>query len=110
MKINGYVSRGWLGVQTADVDETIAERLDLEDAAGALVAHVVDNTPAQEAGVEQHDVIIAWNGEEIAGKDDLLRAVGKTKANSEVSVTLLRDGQSHELTVTVGRRPRQLNR
>ena len=54
------------------------------------------------------DVIVRWGDREIAGQFDLSRAVSRTEIGSEVAVTIVRKGQRIELTVTVGRRPAQL--
>ena len=59
---DGKVTRGWLGVQIQDVDEGMAKALQLNGWNGAIISQVIKNSPAEDAGVEKQDVIIAVNG------------------------------------------------
>ena len=55
----GKVTRGWLGVQIDNINEGLANALKLEDLNGAIITHVISGSPAEEAGVEEKDVIIS---------------------------------------------------
>ena len=62
----GETRRGWLGVRIQNVDETTAEALGLDRARGALVAGVDPEGPANAAGIETGDVIVRFDGQEVA--------------------------------------------
>jgi serine protease Do len=99
---NGHVQRGWLGVQIQGLTAELAESLDLSEDKGALVASVVEDSPAQKAGIRIGDVIMKFNGNSIDEMRDLPRIVADTPGNSEVVVNVWRDGKIHSLQVTVG--------
>ncbi|WP_300038165.1 DegQ family serine endoprotease [uncultured Roseobacter sp.] len=103
LKEFGETRRGWLGVRIQDVTEDVAEAIGLEVAAGALVTDVPEG-PAREAGMEAGDVIISFAGEEVADTRELVRRVGNSPVGETVRVTVMRDGKSKVLRVTLGRR------
>ncbi len=108
LKETGKVARGWLGVQMQPLTESLADRLGLESTRGALVAGVVNDSPAEAAGVQPGDVILQWNDEEISDPSDLSLAVAGTEIGSEATVVVVRGGEERELTVEVGERPSRL--
>ena len=71
LKENGTVTRGWLGVQIQPVTEDIAESLGLEEAKGAIVADVTEDSPALAAGLKPGDTILKVDGKEVADARDL---------------------------------------
>jgi serine protease Do len=99
----GETRRGWLGVRIQDVSDDVAEALGLETTAGALVTDVPEG-PAADAGIEQGDVILAFDGDEIADTRDLVRRVGNSEIGREVRVRILRDGETMTIPVVLGRR------
>lgn len=111
LRTTGKVAaRGFLGVRMWDVSEHLAWQLGLEEAGGVLVAEVEPGTPAQEAGIQRRDVIVAWNGQKVRDSRDLALSVARTEVGSKATVAVVRDGQRLELAVTVGERPLQLER
>jgi serine protease Do len=102
---NGTVSRGWLGVQIQPVTEDIAESLGLQDTKGALVSEPQPDGPAQAAGVEAGDVIMAVNGQPVASPKELARLIGGLQPNAAAKVTVWRDGKSRVLDVNLGEMP-----
>ncbi|MEM7410372.1 MAG: Do family serine endopeptidase [Myxococcota bacterium] len=93
LKANGRVTRGWLGVVIQGVSPEIAEELDLDEAAGALVSKVVEGGPADDAGIEKMDVIRKFDGQSVDDYDDLPRIVASTPVNKRVEIEVLRDGK-----------------
>ena len=99
----GETRRGWLGVRIQDVTPDIAEAMGLEKAAGALVTDVPDG-PAKDAGMQANDVIVSFDGKDVADTRELVRRVADTDVGKAVRVVVLRDGKTQTLSVTLGRR------
>jgi serine protease Do len=104
------VTRGWLGVRMQRLTDDLAERMGLPEARGALVADVLPDSPAQEAGIEQGDVIVQWDGKPVHDGDDLRFLAAGSKVGSEIKVLLYRNGQKVEVRVKVAERPPMVDR
>jgi serine protease Do len=105
LKQYGETRRGWLGVHVQNVTEEIASSLGLQEPKGALVAKVSPDSPAAVAGIKPSDVILSFDGQPIENMRSLPRAVAATAIGKSVAVELVRDGQTVDLNVTVGRLP-----
>jgi serine protease Do len=105
IKDQGYVSRGWLGVLIQDVTRELAESFGMDKPMGALVARVLDDSPAQKAGIEVGDIIIEYNGGEVSYSSDLPPLVGRTRVGDKAKVKVLRDGKVKNLLVRIGELP-----
>lgn len=105
LRTTGRVSRGWLGVLIQDVSRDLAESFDMDRPYGALVAQVVPESPAAQAGLEVGDVIIRFRGEEVTTSSALPPMVGRTPVDTEAEVTIIRDGSEQSLTVVLGELP-----
>lgn len=100
----GETRRGWLGVSIQDVTPDLAEGIDgLEEARGALVTNVPEG-PALDAGMESGDVILAFNGTDVADTRELVRLVGAAPVGEAVTLDVLRDGETQPIEVVLGRR------
>ena len=102
---DGAVSRGWLGVRVQSVDEDIAETLGLDEATGALVSEVMEDSPAAAAGLRSGDIILAVDDEEIAKPRHLSRLIASLDADTQRRIRLWRDGEEHSLSVNLGELP-----
>lgn len=96
----------WMGVYTQSVDRELADALKLDVDRGAIITNVADDSPAEEAGLQKDDIIIAVDSESIDRAADLTRAIADHRAGDEVTVKVLRDGQEKDLTVTLDSRRR----
>ncbi|SEL60088.1 serine protease Do [Roseovarius azorensis] len=99
----GETRRGWLGVRIQDVTDDVAEAMGLEKAAGALVTDVPEG-PAADAGMLAGDVILSFDGKDVADTRSLVRQVGNTEVGKAVRVLVFRDGKTTTLKITLGRR------
>jgi len=99
----GETRRGWLGVRIQDVTEDLAEGLGLAEARGALVTDVPEG-PAAEAGILAGDVILSFDGADVADTRGLVRRVGNTEVGKTVRMVVFREGETRTLRVTLGRR------
>jgi serine protease Do len=102
LRENGEVRRGWLGVRIQNVTDELAEGLRLDRARGALVAAVTEGGPAQEAGIEQGDVILEFDGREVSEMRRLPAMVAETSVGSTVDVTIWRRDGEKKVRVKVG--------
>ncbi len=101
LKSSGKVVRGWLGVYIQKVTPELAESLGLEDSRGALVAKVLDNGPAQAAGVKRGDVIVAFDNQPVDDSRELPLLVGRTDLGHKGILKVIRDKQTIDLPVTI---------
>lgn len=104
IKSGKKISRGWIGVTIQDVDENAARALGLNDRKGALVGSVLENEPAQKAGIKDGDVILAVDNKDIEDSAALLRAIADKAPGTTAVLTVWRDGKTSEITVTLGER------
>lgn len=98
--------KGWLGVSIQDVDEDLKEALDLKSTEGVLVNEVVEDSPAEEAGIKKKDVIMKYKGKKVKDTGDLTTWVRETKPGEEVRLEIIRDGKKKKPKVIIGKLPR----
>ena len=100
----GTVVRGYLGVQIQDLTADIRRSLGLDTSVdGVIVADVTADSPADDAGIRQGDIITSCDGEDIETAAQLRNLVAATEPGSEKPVGVLRDGESKEYPVKVGK-------
>src|SRR3546814_2099567 len=105
LREHGQVERGWLGWQIPNLTPDFAEALGLDESAGAMVAAVTPDSPAEEAGIKTGDVILGFAGKDIADSRELARVVAQHPADSEAEMTLWRDGSEQTVEVVTGEQP-----
>ena len=105
LREKGRVSRGWLGVLIQDVTRELAESFGMAKPQGALVARVLEGSPAERAGFEVGDILLSFDEHVIERSSDLPPIVGRTRVGREVEVEILRSGQSMILKVTTDELP-----
>jgi serine protease Do len=99
----GETRRGWLGVSIQSVTDDIAESINLGKARGALVADVTRTGPAEKAGIQPGDVIVAFNGRPVNSMRDLPKIVAETPVGTKAEVKLMRKGEEVTVMAEVGR-------
>lgn len=102
---NGKVVRGWLGVSIQTVDESLAKGLNLDGPGGVVVSQVVENSPAEKAGLQAEDVILAMNGRKVKDNSQLSADIAAMAPGSQANLTVLREGRKREIAVTLGEQP-----
>jgi serine protease Do len=105
LQASGTVTRGWLGVYIQEVTPELAEAFGLDEASGALVAKVFDDSPAVEAGLHREDVILSFNGRKVEKSSELPVIVADTPVGSKVNVEIMRDGKRKTVKVAIGEMP-----
>jgi serine protease Do len=90
---DGRLTRSWMGILVAPVDDAVAKKLDMSAPRGALVGDVVAGGPADAAGLLPNDVILEFGDEEIEDGRRLPWVISMTRPGTEVEVEILRDGK-----------------
>ena len=98
----GKVTRGVIGVQIGDVPREDCQVLGLDAPRGVIVSTIAPNGPADEAGMEPGDVIVAYGGEPVEDSADLQSRVVGTRPGTGVAVGVIRNGEPVTLDVTIG--------
>ncbi|HET7797142.1 MAG TPA: PDZ domain-containing protein, partial [Nevskia sp.] len=102
LKENGRVRRGWLGIVMQEVDRKLAQSFGMEKPGGALIARVLPDSPAQQAGIKAGDIIVKFNDTEIATSRTLKPLVGDVTPGETVALELLRESKRITVKVEVG--------
>jgi serine protease Do len=105
IKDSGKVSRGWLGVLIQEVTRDLAETFGMKTPHGALVARVMDDSPAQQAGLQVGDVIVEFNGKKVTRSSSLPPLVGRTPVNKYADVTIIRNHKQKTIKVKIAQLP-----
>ena len=101
LKTKGKVARGWLGVVIQKVTPEIAKSFGLKEPEGALVSDVLEQSPAEKAGIKRGDIVVSFSGKRIKEMDMLPKLVGSTEIGKEVKVGIVRDGKELEVSIVV---------
>ena len=97
----GEVRRGRIGVAIQDLTPDLAEAMHTTHSEGAVIAHVEANSPAQRAGLEHGDLVVAVNGVAVHSGTQLRNTIGLTRIGSEVELTIDRRGSTYRIPVAV---------
>ena len=106
---DGKVNRGWLGVQIQDVDESMARVLKLDERYGAIISHVIKNSPAEEGGIKSQDVIIEVDGSKVIDSANLKNLISGGHPEDKTKIIVVRNGKKKSLKITLGTRPNERN-
>ncbi|KJS30483.1 MAG: peptidase [Desulfatitalea sp. BRH_c12] len=101
----GRVVRGWLGVMIQDLTRPLAESLGIKNEEGVLVSDLAEDGPAAKAGMQRGDVIVQVDGEQVKEASVLSRKIAATKPDTNIRVTVIRNGKRERISVTLGTLP-----
>lgn len=102
----GEVRRGQLGVYIQDLTPDLAEALHLERVGGAVIAQVMQDSPADKAGLKAGDVVTAVDGEAIQTAAELRNEIGLLPIGTEITLDIIRDGKQKKMRVAI-KEPKQ---
>jgi serine protease Do len=105
---HGKVVRGWIGVSIQEVTQDLAKEFGTLDTKGALVADVMDDSPAAKAKLERGDIITAYSGTMIRDPGQLRALVAETAPGTTAILSILRDKKTRDVTVIIGELPKEL--
>jgi Do/DeqQ family serine protease len=103
---DGVVTRGWIGVEPADLSNELMETFGVKARKGVLITGVLQNGPAAQAGVKPGDVVVQVGGKDVANVSELLSTVASLKPGSPARFKLQRREDNVDVTVTPGKRPK----
>jgi len=107
LQSGGRIARGYLGVamQSVRLPETLRTTQHLAQRTGAIVVDVQPGGPAERAGVQLGDVILALGDDTIEDSDDLQRALGYGNVGTTRPLRVARGNETRTLQITIGERP-----
>lgn len=97
----GVVQRAFLGVRIRDVDNELADEMDLNTLKGAYIVSVNDNSAADDAGLQEGDVVTSVNGVTVNSVAELQEQVSRYRPGDKVSVTFSRNGRDYVEMITL---------
>ena len=97
----GHVDRGWLGAMIQDLNEDLSQSFGYHGTEGVLLGDVLDEGPAQKAGLQAGDIIVQFNGRRMKDANQLRQTVAATEPNTDADVVVFRDGKEQTLTVHI---------
>ncbi|KPQ31025.1 MULTISPECIES: Do family serine endopeptidase [unclassified Halomonas] len=101
----GRVIRGWLGIEAQALSRELAASFGLRTPQGVIVAGIVDGGPAEAAGLEPGDVLLAVDGEPILDARETMSDIASIEPGTSLPLTIVRDSERMEMTLEVGERP-----
>jgi serine protease Do len=99
---------GWLGVSVQDVDDALAEYFNLPDKEGVIIAKILPDSPAQEGGLKEGDIIRKFDGKNVQDLKSLLRIVSRAEVGKNVTIRVVRDREEMPVIVKIGERPSEI--
>jgi serine protease Do len=101
----GKVTRGWLGVTIQPLTPELAKGFGLQEPTGALIAEVINDSPAEKAGLRPGDIILEFDRKKVGHTRELQRAVTRADPGKTAPMTVWRDKAEKSLTVRLGEMP-----
>ena len=99
------IERGYLGINIQPVSDDVASSLGLQRNRGEIVQMVQPGQPAERAGIEPGDIVLAVNGRDVTPDQTLSYLVANIAPGTSIPLDVIRDGERRRLNVTVGKRP-----
>lgn len=104
---SGFVVRTWIGIRMQEVTLPLAKSFGLDRPQGALVTEVIEHGPAHSAGLLAGDIVLKFDGKTVRKSDQLPWLASTAGAAKPVTLEVLRDGKTVELTVQLEEQPDQ---
>ncbi len=92
LKTKGQILHGWIGITAQNITPDIAQSLKMSNAKGALVTEIAANSPASKIGIVPTDVIIRFDGKEVADARALSQMVANANVGERLSADIIRNG------------------
>ncbi|MBP6019339.1 MAG: trypsin-like peptidase domain-containing protein [Burkholderiaceae bacterium] len=106
----GEVTRGWLGMEPQDLNADLAKAFGLKQQDGVIVAHVLRNGPAWQAGLRVGDIVLKIDNQPVEDAIGFLNQIAPFRPGEVLTLTVVRDGKQRKVSVVAGARPRARTR
>jgi serine protease Do len=103
LKEKGEVTRGWLGVQIRDLDESLAGYYKIDPYSGVYVENAVPGDPADLAGIRSGDIILSVDGEPVTSGKELAGMIANIPVGHKTRIVLLREGKKKDISVKIAK-------
>ncbi len=103
---DGSVTRGWVGIEAQDITPELAESFKLKTQEGALIAGVLNDSPADAAGLKAGDILLAINDKPVTDSAGMLNLIAVLKPHEKAVLKILREGKEKAVSVLIGKRPK----
>lgn len=97
----GEVQRGFLGVYAQDLSPDLAEAFGLPKQSGAVINKVLENSPAEKAGLKTGDIVIKIDGKPVRNSSDVKNQIGLRRVGEKIVFDILRNGDKHKIEVEI---------
>jgi 2-alkenal reductase len=104
---NGEVIYPFIGIQSGPINEQVATQYNLPVDYGVYVVSVVSGSPADQAGIQQGDIILEINGTKIDANHSLTELLYKYEPGDTVTLKIQRGNNTQDIKLTLGKRPQQ---
>jgi serine protease Do len=104
LKESGEVTRGWLGIGIQEMTPELAEYYKIKDQKGVLVTQTYAGEPADKAGIQAKDIIVAVDGKPVLTPRELSMRIANLPVGQQVLIDLIRDGKKKTVKVTLAKR------
>jgi len=95
-----------VGIEAQDITPELAESFKLSKVEGALIAGVLNNSPADVAGLKAGDILLAINEKPVVDSAGMLNLIAVLKPQQKAALKILRDGKEQNVSVLIGKRPK----
>ncbi len=102
----GNVTRGWIGIEAQDITPELAESFKLSKQQGALIAGVLRNSPADNAGLRAGDILLEIEGKPVVDSPGMLNLIAVLKPNQKARLKIARAEKALNVTIIIGKRPK----
>ena len=101
---NANSARTFLGVAVAPLDESLRSHLQrqIQDGSGGVVEEAAEGSPAEQAGIRRHDILISYDDQRLYSPEQLVRLVENDKPGRKAKLHIIRSGQSEDIDATLG--------
>ena len=104
----GFATHPWLGFVGSTLDPETAESFDLPVQEGAIIRRVIQDSPADVAGLQEGDIIAALDGTPVASMDEVMLEIRKREVGDTITVTYFRGEEEIETTAVLEEKPSEL--
>ncbi len=103
-EVGEKTGKGWLGVSVEELTPSLRKKMKLGEQTGLLVTNVAENSPADDAGFREDDVIIEFDGKKVEEAEVFSRMVRDSGPDKKITIVLVRDGERKSMEVMLEKR------